>query len=87
MLQNSTSSISVESMPRWWIPITYTSEKKLNFNKTQPSHWMRAEKSLIISDLDASSSEWVIFNIQETGILYFSLYDTYQQVYFYLNSL
>lgn len=67
MLQNSTSSISVESMPRWWIPITYTSEKKLNFNKTQPSHWMRAEKSLIISDLDASSSEWVIFNIQETG--------------------
>ncbi|XP_043469608.1 aminopeptidase N [Leptopilina heterotoma] len=67
LLQNSTLPILMDPMPRWWIPITFTSESKLNFNNTQPSHWMRAEKSLTIPDLDARSTEWVLFNVQETG--------------------
>jgi len=29
--------------------------------------WMKAERSIIINDLDVSSSQWVLFNVQETG--------------------
>lgn len=71
LLQNSTSSVSSESMPLWWIPITYTSEQKLDFNKTRPSYWMKAEQSLSINDLEASPSQWVILNIQQTGVYFF----------------
>ncbi|XP_020287873.1 aminopeptidase N isoform X2 [Pseudomyrmex gracilis] len=53
--------------PLWWIPITYTSEKQLNFNNTRPMKWMKAERSITLNDLDVNSSQWVIFNVQETG--------------------
>ncbi|XP_066591926.1 aminopeptidase N [Prorops nasuta] len=66
-LRNGTIVTYDEKQPLWWIPITYTSESQLNFNKTQPSYWMKAEKTITINDLGASSSQWVIFNVLETG--------------------
>ncbi|KAL0133272.1 hypothetical protein PUN28_000801 [Cardiocondyla obscurior] len=51
----------------WWIPITYTSKKQLNFNNTRPIKWMKAERSISFNDTNVSPSEWVIFNVQETG--------------------
>jgi len=65
-LLRSTNSIS-HPEALWWVPITYTSEKQLNFNDTQPLKWMKAERSITLNDLDISSSQWLIFNIQETG--------------------
>lgn len=63
---NGTTNTS-ESKPLWWIPITYTSEKQLNFNNTRPMKWMKAERSIILNDLHVSPSQWILFNIQETG--------------------
>ncbi|EZA48634.1 aminopeptidase N isoform X2 [Ooceraea biroi] len=66
LLRNSARTTS-QPGPLWWIPITYTSEKELNFNNTQPLKWMKAERSITLNDLDVSSSQWLLFNIQETG--------------------
>ncbi|XP_076764198.1 suppressor of ER stress-induced death [Xylocopa sonorina] len=67
MLRNGTMVTASSCEPLWWIPITYTTESRLDFNKTQPSEWMRAVQSITLSNLNWSSSEWAIFNIQETG--------------------
>lgn len=62
---NSTENIKSddEKDPLWWIPITYTTSAKLNFNETKPSHWMKATQSITIED-DVDKSEWMIFNTQ-----------------------
>nr|XP_034185647.1 aminopeptidase Ey [Osmia lignaria]XP_034185648.1 aminopeptidase Ey [Osmia lignaria]XP_034185650.1 aminopeptidase Ey [Osmia lignaria] len=67
LLRNGTTMVITDSEPLWWIPITYTTERQLDFSTTRPSQWMKAEKSITLSDLDLSPSEWLIFNIQETG--------------------
>lgn len=59
--------VVTDSEPLWWIPITYTTERQLDFTTTRPSQWMKAEKSITLSEVELSPSEWVIFNIQETG--------------------
>lgn len=64
---NETASVTSRSEPLWWIPITYTTESQLDFNTTQPSHWMKAVKSITLPNLNWSPTEWVILNIQETG--------------------
>ncbi|XP_031788192.1 aminopeptidase Ey isoform X1 [Nasonia vitripennis] len=64
MLRNHTKA---ESQPLWWIPLTYTTSRKLDFNDTKPSIWMKAEKSVLLKNISASSQEWLLFNILETG--------------------
>ncbi|XP_014606106.1 PREDICTED: uncharacterized protein LOC106787883 [Polistes canadensis] len=49
----------------WWIPITYTTKKQTNFVSTEVKHWMKNENEII--PVDASDSDWVIFNVQQTG--------------------
>ncbi|XP_011497365.1 PREDICTED: aminopeptidase N [Ceratosolen solmsi marchali] len=53
--------------PLWWVPITYTTATKLNFNKTKPSTWMKVEKSINLDNVSDDPNEWVIFNLLETG--------------------
>ncbi|XP_015604737.1 aminopeptidase Ey [Cephus cinctus] len=67
MLRNGTTVVEYKEKPKWWIPITYTTESSKNFGITRPSHWMEAETSLTLPNLGANSSQWVIFNVQETG--------------------
>lgn len=68
LLRNGTTKVTTSPFePLWWVPITYTSEKQLNFKNTQPMKWMKAEHSIILNDLGISSSEWILFNVQETG--------------------
>ncbi|XP_012230834.1 aminopeptidase N [Linepithema humile] len=67
LLRNGTTTTTEKSEPLWWVPITYTSEKQLNFDNTQPMKWMKAERSIILNDLDVNSSQWILFNVQETG--------------------
>ncbi|KAG5305888.1 AMPN Aminopeptidase, partial [Pseudoatta argentina] len=75
LLDNVTRITSDKWEPLWWIPITYTTEKQLNFNNTQPTKWMKAERSITLNDLDVKPSQWIIFNVQETGY-YRVNYDT-----------
>ncbi|XP_017767304.1 PREDICTED: aminopeptidase N isoform X1 [Eufriesea mexicana] len=67
MLRNGTMTTTSSVEPLWWIPITHTTESQLDFNTTQPSQWMKAEKSITLSNMNWNVSEWAIFNIQETG--------------------
>ena len=67
LLRNGTMTTTSATEPLWWIPITYTTERQLDFNTTKPSQWIKAVKSMTLSNLNLSPNEWVIFNIQETG--------------------
>ena len=67
LLRNGTITTTSATEPLWWIPITYTTERQLDFNTTKPSQWIKAVKSMTLSNLNLSPTEWVIFNIQETG--------------------
>ncbi|XP_039289965.1 aminopeptidase N isoform X2 [Nilaparvata lugens] len=61
----------------WWIPLTFTTSRELEFENTTPSHWMRKEQSITLKDqrLPQSKRDWIIFNIKETGF-YRVNYDT-----------
>jgi len=47
-----------------WIPITFTSSTKLNFNVTTPC-WMTPYEDLVIPI--NNTDEWIILNLQQTG--------------------
>ncbi|XP_059611054.1 aminopeptidase Ey isoform X2 [Phlebotomus argentipes] len=53
--------------PLWWIPVTYTTSKELNFSNTSPSHWMRGERSVQLHDVVIDKSDWLIVNLQQSG--------------------
>ncbi|XP_054003259.1 aminopeptidase N isoform X2 [Hylaeus anthracinus] len=67
LLRNGTMTTTSEAEPLWWVPITYTTESELDFNKTQPSEWMKATKTITMSNLNLNPTQWVIFNVLETG--------------------
>ncbi|KZC13132.1 Aminopeptidase N [Dufourea novaeangliae] len=67
LMRNGTMRTTSEVEPLWWVPITYTTEKELDFNRTQPSEWMKAQKTITLPNVKLNPKEWVIFNIQETG--------------------
>ncbi|CAD6993579.1 unnamed protein product [Ceratitis capitata] len=56
-----------EGGPLWWIPITYTTSKELNFENTRPITWVPRSEVYEIEDRNLSTAEWFIFNIQQTG--------------------
>lgn len=68
LLESNSTEVaeSDEKDPLWWVPITFTTKSESNFSNTQPSHWMKAEKSIVIKrhidDLD-----WLMVNLQVTG--------------------
>lgn len=51
----------------WWIPLTYTTSKKYDFNDTKPKVWLKSEKNVTIKNINAGPDEWIIFNVQQTG--------------------
>ncbi|XP_036213132.2 aminopeptidase N [Bactrocera oleae] len=53
--------------PLWWIPITYTTSRELNFENTRPITWVPRSETYEIDDRNLSTAEWFIFNIQQTG--------------------
>lgn len=75
-----------EPATTWWVPITYTTKNRINFDDTAPKVWLRniAEDDI---ELTLADDEWVILNIQETAF-YRVIYDdvNYQLLNDYLNS-
>ncbi|XP_036344816.1 aminopeptidase N-like [Rhagoletis pomonella] len=73
----SDSQYSAEDRnPLWWIPITYTTSKELNFENTRPITWVPRSEVYEIEDRNLSTADWFIFNIQQTGY-YRVNYDAY----------
>nr|CAD7576941.1 unnamed protein product [Timema californicum] len=73
----SSERISNTQENRWWVPLTYTSQSELNFNSTTTRDWLRAsQENSLITDININSTEWVIFNIQETGFYRVNYDDT-----------
>jgi hypothetical protein len=64
MLRNNSKE---EKPSYWWIPLTYTSASKLNFDQTKPTEWIKKEKSIELDSVSDDPNEWVIFNLYETG--------------------
>lgn len=64
----------------WWIPISYTTSQKLNFDDTKPSSWIRKTPSMVINDSDLSPEDWTLVNIQQTGTFHFhrNIWQIYQ---------
>lgn len=52
---------------RWWIPLSYTSQRNANFSATQPQEWIEETEDQKIVSIPANLNEWVVFNLQQTG--------------------
>ncbi|XP_068084739.1 aminopeptidase N isoform X2 [Anabrus simplex] len=52
---------------RWWVPLSYTTQSKLNFNVTCPKLWLSPNDTCINMTGVASHDEWIIFNIRQAG--------------------
>lgn len=54
--------------PCWWVPLTYTTQDKPNFNSTSPQLWLNCknQESTQITDLDSKS--WLILNVNVAGL-------------------
>ena len=52
---------------RWWVPLSYTTQATADFSNTAPSRWLSKTDSEITIQNLPDSSQWVIFNVQETG--------------------
>lgn len=53
---------NVEHQTLWWIPITYKSR-----DNVMKSTWMRAEKEILIPNLNLSAADWLLLNVNQTG--------------------
>lgn len=62
LLRNLTSTLVNET---WSIPITYTTQKQMDFGSIEVKHWMKDEEKTI--NIDASDSDWIVFNVQQAG--------------------
>ncbi|XP_071627911.1 aminopeptidase N-like [Temnothorax longispinosus] len=49
---------------KWWIPITYTDESRLNFSNTMPIFWLEPDETLKIP---INTLGWIIVNLQQTA--------------------
>lgn len=66
LVEHSKKNATKEN-PLWWIPLTYTTNREMDFNNTRPVQWMRGQKEIGIFNVDIAPNHWMIVNIQETG--------------------
>jgi hypothetical protein len=53
------------------VPITYTTGNNIDFLDTAPKVWLKNVKEVDI-EFALAEDEWVILNVQETGMTVFS---------------
>jgi hypothetical protein len=56
-----------EEPTTWWVPITYTKKNSIDFSTTTPTVWLEDVAEADI-ETELAEDEWIILNIQETGI-------------------
>ena len=64
-----TQNSSVNPINKWYVPLSFTSSNKLNFNDTKPFTWLTPLDSEKMFSIESNASEWIIFNVQRTGII------------------
>nr|CAD7567452.1 unnamed protein product [Timema californicum] len=53
---------------KWWIPLTYTTKSELDFVSTETRAWLNVtDTRATLTGLNVNRTDWVVFNIQETG--------------------
>lgn len=56
----------------WWVPLSFTSSKQLDFNTTEPKDWMRCTENgdSVTNEVEylPEEDEWIIFNIALSGL-------------------
>ncbi|GJQ77626.1 hypothetical protein Trydic_g12754 [Trypoxylus dichotomus] len=57
-----------EDTSKWWIPLTYTTASESAFDDIKVKKWFPAEDDEVTIEDLPSSDEWVIFNLQATGL-------------------
>ncbi|KAL1491457.1 hypothetical protein ABEB36_012054 [Hypothenemus hampei] len=65
-----TIKLKTDGTPCWWIPLTYSTESKGDFNVTTPKDWLscdQKEKTQVLEYL-APYNEWIIFNNKMSGL-------------------
>nr|CAD7397317.1 unnamed protein product [Timema poppensis] len=61
---------------KWWVPLTFTTKTEKDFTDTTTKEWLkRTEENKQLTTLTPVTSDWVLFNIQQTGF-YRVNYDT-----------
>ncbi|XP_055705019.1 aminopeptidase N-like [Phlebotomus papatasi] len=56
----------------WWVPLSYTTKKEMDFNATEARHWLKCEDEhkpvhKVIKEMPPPEY-WVIFNVQLSGL-------------------
>lgn len=51
----------------WWVPISYTTSKEVDFNNTKPKDWIRGTEKISNDVENLTNNDWIIVNIQGTG--------------------
>lgn len=62
-LYNSTE----ESSLQWYVPITYTTYDKKDFENTKPKTWLKPNEVQKLDEQLADREKWIIGNIQSSG--------------------
>lgn len=61
----------------WWVPLSYTTAKELNFNDTSAKEWLECKESMTSGTCDKitktlagqpGADEWVLYNIDISGL-------------------
>jgi len=63
----SQENINVLDSSLWWIPITYTTQKKHDFSRVLPTFWLEPRKNEMRLNETCKEDEWVIVNLQQAG--------------------
>ncbi|EDV49977.1 aminopeptidase N [Drosophila erecta] len=58
----------------WYVPLNFATAKKYDYRDTSATHYLLNVAETVISDVDASSEDWILANIQNSGY-YRTLYD------------
>lgn len=67
-------NINAKKSSIWHIPYNYATSKNSNFVSTSPTGWLHAASKQVQLNGDTDWSDWVLFNVQQTGY-YRVLYD------------
>ncbi|XP_075230709.1 aminopeptidase N-like [Lycorma delicatula] len=59
----------------WWIPISYTTQKEVDFTETKPKLWLSCKENGEINDI-GEKEDWIILNINAAGLFRVNYDDT-----------
>jgi len=63
----SQESFSTLDSNRWWIPVTYTTQTKLNFADTLPKLWLKPDAQNLMLRETVRKDEWIMLNLKQAG--------------------